>query len=220
MTAETGWQDLSLGLFRRLRAELVRSVDGLDDAALLWAPSPGANPIGWLVWHVARAQDRDLSEVMAAEQLWLTDGWADHFHLPADARDTGHGHSPAQAAAFRAPGAADLLAYQAAVHDRAERYLADAPAGDPARVVTSPTLRDDHTVQKRLQGLLTDSLAHVGQIALLRGLLPGRLPARSGNRPSDIPHPSGPAAPNGLARPSSSRTSSRTVSRTSSRQRA
>ncbi|CAM5595724.1 hypothetical protein GCM10010329_49250 [Streptomyces spiroverticillatus] len=172
MTADIGWQDISLGLFRRLRAELNQGVEGLDDAALVQVPAPGTNSIGWLAWHIARAQDRNLSELLEVPQLWLTDGWADHFHLPADPADTGYEHSRAQAAAFRAPGSKDLLAYHDAVHGLVERYFAEAPDADLGRVVTSPTLRDSHTVQERLQALLADSFAHVGQIALLRGLLP------------------------------------------------
>ncbi|MFJ2744260.1 DinB family protein [Streptomyces sp. NPDC087440] len=172
MTDGTGWQDMSLNLFRRLRTELNEAVKGLDDAGLVHVPSPGTHSIGWLAWHIARGQDRDLSELLEVPQLWLTDGWADHFHLPADPADTGFTHSRAQAAAFRAPGSKDLLAYHDAVHGLVERYFADAPDSDLGRVVPSPTLRDTDTVQERLQGLLADSFAHVGQIALLRGLLP------------------------------------------------
>lgn len=173
MAGEAGWQALSLGLFRRIRSELIKSVDGLAGAALDWRPSPGSNSMGWLAWHIARGQDRNLSELMGDSQRWLSDGWADLFGRPADPCDTGFGHSAEQAAAFRSPASTSLLAYQGAVHDLAERYLSAAPGDDLGRIVVSPTLGNVHTVEERLQGLITDSFAHVGQIALLRGLLPG-----------------------------------------------
>ncbi|MDT0346471.1 DinB family protein [Streptomyces litchfieldiae] len=172
MAREDGWQRLALGLFRRVRSELIKSVDGVGEAALDWRPSPGSNGIGWLAWHVARGQDRNLSELMGAPQRWLSDGWADRFGRPADPSDTGFGHSAAQAAAFRSPGSQVLLAYHGAVHDLAERYLRAAPDDDLGRIVVSPTLGNEHTVEERLRGLLTDSLAHLGQIAMLRGLMP------------------------------------------------
>ncbi|MFB7745357.1 DinB family protein [Streptomyces sp. NPDC056132] len=168
-----GWQELSLGLFRRVRRELIKSVDGLEDAALDWRPSPGSNSIAWLAWHVARGQDRNLSELMGDPQRWLFDGWADLFGRPADPSDTGLGHSAEQAAAFRSPGSKGLLAYHGAVHELAERYLAVAPGDDLGRIVASPTLGNVHTVEERLQGLITDSFAHLGQIAMIHGLMPG-----------------------------------------------
>ncbi|MFI9605396.1 DinB family protein [Streptomyces sp. NPDC004069] len=173
MTAEVGWQGLSLGLFRRIRSELIKSVDGLEDAALDWRPSPGSNSMGWLTWHVARGQDRNLSELMGDSQRWLSDGWADLFGRPADPSDTGFGHSFEQAASFRSPGSKGLLAYHGAVHDLAEHYLSAAPDDDLGRIVVSPTLGNVHTVEERLQGLITDSFAHLGQIAMLRGLTSG-----------------------------------------------
>ncbi|MET7622273.1 DinB family protein [Streptomyces sp. NPDC005408] len=173
MVGQDAWQRLTLGLFRRVRSELIKSVDGVEDAALDWRPSPGSNSMGWLAWHVARGQDRNLSEIMGDSQRWLSEGWAGRFGRPADPSDTGLGHSAAQATAFRNPGSQVLLAYHGDVHELAEDYLSAAPCGDLGRTVVSPTLGNVHTVEERLQGLITDSFAHLGQIALLRGLMPG-----------------------------------------------
>src|SRR5262245_54867840 len=49
--------DLLIESFDRL-PDLVRSaVNGLTPAELRWSPAPGANSVGWLVWHLARVQD-------------------------------------------------------------------------------------------------------------------------------------------------------------------
>ncbi|WP_328460958.1 DinB family protein [Streptomyces sp. NBC_00448] len=175
-----GWQALSLGLFRRMRADYAGAVEGIGPAALAWQVSPTSNTIGWLAWHIARVQDRNLSELTGAPQLWVAEGWAARFGRPADPSDTGFGHSAQQAAAFRTPNSNLLPAYQVTAHALAERYLAAAPDGDLTRVVDSPTLGNAHTVEERLRGLITDSFAHLGQIGLLRSLVPGHRPVTGG----------------------------------------
>ncbi|MFE3993263.1 DinB family protein [Streptomyces goshikiensis] len=164
----SGWQGLALLMFRQVRTELTRMV---QSGALDRDPGPDANSAAWLVWHVARGQDRNLSELAGLPQVYVEQGWAARFGRPADPSDTGYGHTPAEAAAFRgagAPGAAVLLGYLDAVHDRVERYLAAAPAGDLARTAPSPTLGTAESVEARLAAQLADSLAHVGQLGLLR----------------------------------------------------
>ncbi|MFE3631179.1 DinB family protein [Streptomyces goshikiensis] len=163
----SGWQGLALLMFRQVRAELTRMV---QSGALGLDPGPDANSAAWLVWHVARGQDRNLSELAGLPQVYVEQGWAARFGRPADPSDTGYGHTPAEAAAFRgagAPGAAVLLGYLDAVHDRVEGYLAAAPAGDLARTAPSPTLGTAESVEARLAAQLADSLAHVGQLGLL-----------------------------------------------------
>lgn len=173
MIGDEGWRRLTLGLFRRIRSDLVTAVQGTGPAALAWKVSPASNSVGWLAWHIARGQDRNLSEMIGDQQVWVAAGWAARFGRPADPADTGFGHAAAQAAAFEAPESRLLLAYHGAVHEIAERYLAEAPDGDLGRVVVSPTLGNAHTVEERLRGLITDSFAHLGQIDLIRGLMPG-----------------------------------------------
>ncbi|WP_127356352.1 hypothetical protein [Actinacidiphila soli] len=64
------WQPLCLSLFRRIHADLVASID-----------APGQR-VAWLAWHIARGQDRNLSELAGTPQLWLSANWAHRFHRP------------------------------------------------------------------------------------------------------------------------------------------
>ncbi|MFD9357636.1 DinB family protein [Streptomyces sp. NPDC060031] len=172
----SGWQSLALSLFRRVREETTRMADMAGRVPTGPAGDPEANSPAWLVWHIARGQDRNLSEIAGLPQLYVSQGWAERFGRPADPADTGYGHTAAQAAAFRgagAPGAALLTGYLDAVHARVEAYLAAAPAEDHARIAPSPTLGTAQTVEERLAGQLADSLAHLGQLGLL--LEPGRV---------------------------------------------
>lgn len=150
---------------------LVREVlEGLDADALLWRPGPDANPIGWLVWHLIRVQDHQLSEVFGAEQLWVTGDWAGRFGLAADPNDLGYGHTTEQVGAVRAGDAGDLLAYLDAVNARTEAWLDD--PGDLERIVDErwdPPV----TLGVRLVSVADDCIQHVGQAAYIKGLLDG-----------------------------------------------
>src|SRR4051812_22843565 len=93
--------DLLIEIFDRL-PDLVRSaVDGLTPEQLRWSPAPGANSIGWLVWHLTRVQDHHVAELLGQNQVWVSGDWADRFGLDADPDNTGYGHSPEQVAAVR-----------------------------------------------------------------------------------------------------------------------
>ena len=74
--AEWTVSDILLDGFGRI-PDLVRgAVHGLTPEQLRWAPAQGANPIGWLVWHLTRVQDSHLAELIGAEQVYVTGDWA------------------------------------------------------------------------------------------------------------------------------------------------
>src|SRR5690349_19525886 len=99
--------------------ELVReAVDGLTPEELASAPAPGANPVGWLVWHLTRVQDHHVAELLGSDQVWASGDWAGRFGLPADPHNTGYGHSPAQVAEVRPESAQALVDYYDAVAAR------------------------------------------------------------------------------------------------------
>ena len=134
-------KDVLIEAYDRL-PELVRSaVDGLTPDQLRWAPAPGANPVGWLIWHLTRVQDDHVAEVMGAEQVWVRDGWADRFGLAPDPADTGYGHSPAQVAAVRPESAQALIEYYDAVATRTRTFLAGLTEEDLDRVVDERWIR-------------------------------------------------------------------------------
>ena len=59
----------------RGRGVVERALDGLDDSDLAYRPSPEANPIGWMAWHIGRVEDMHMADLMGEEQLWTAAGF-------------------------------------------------------------------------------------------------------------------------------------------------
>lgn len=154
--------------FGRIPEVVREAVEGLSPAALAWQPAPGTNPIGWLVWHLARVQDDHVAELAGGPQVW-DDRWAARFGLPAGTQDTGYGHTPEQVATVRPEGAEVLLDYLAAVTEVTQRFLATVTADDLDRVVDT-SWDPPVTTGVRLVSVLDDDVQHAGQVAYLRGL--------------------------------------------------
>jgi uncharacterized damage-inducible protein DinB len=148
-------------------------VDGLEVDALLTAPEPGANPIGWLVWHLTRVQDHHISELLERDQVW-DDDWSRRFGLAtALPNDVGYGHSPEEVAAVRPESGQALVDYYEAVEARTLELLA----------TLTPEMLDEIvdrrwdppvTMGVRLISVLDDDIQHAGQAAYVKGLLSRR----------------------------------------------
>ncbi|HEX9504409.1 MAG TPA: DinB family protein, partial [Acidimicrobiia bacterium] len=115
---------LLLELYGRIPPLARDVVDGAGVDALAERPSSDTNPIGWLVWHVARLQDHHISELLHETQLWIVDDWAPRFGLEPDPSNVGFGHSPAEVAAVRPERPEVLLEYLEAVDRRTRALLA------------------------------------------------------------------------------------------------
>ncbi|GAA2599900.1 DinB family protein [Dactylosporangium fulvum] len=164
--------ELLLEGYGRLPELVHGAVDGLTAEQLHWAPAPGANSVGWLVWHLIRVQDDHIAELIdGAEQVWATGGHASRFGLKPDPGNTGYGHTAAEVAAVRPDGPDALIAYFDAVYERTRDWLATLTADDLDRIVDErwdPPV----TLGVRLVSVLDDDTQHVGQAAYARGLLP------------------------------------------------
>jgi hypothetical protein len=161
--------DLLMEAFDRL-PDLVRSaVEGLTPEQLRWSPAPGANSVGWLVWHLTRIQDHHVAELLGQDQMWVSGDWAAHFGLDADPNNTGYSHSAEQVATVRPDSSQVLIDYYDAVAARTRNLLQDLTPEDLDRVV------DDRwdpavTLGVRLVSVANDDAQHVGQAAYVRGL--------------------------------------------------
>lgn len=149
---------------------LVRDVlRGLPPEALVARPSPEANTIAWLVWHIARVQDAQIAEVAGSEQVWTSERFVEKFALPVPADANGYGMTSEEVGKVRA--SADLLAeYLQATHQATLRYLDTLTEADLDRIVDErwdPPV----TLGVRLVSVVEDDLQHLGQAAYVRGLI-------------------------------------------------
>ncbi|MDP2772287.1 MAG: DUF664 domain-containing protein [Nocardioides sp.] len=158
-------------LFGRIVETAEAAVDGLTEDQLATRPTDDANPIDWLVWHLARVQDDHVAEVAGLEQVYTAQGYAERFGLPFDVTDIGYGQTSEQVGRVRAD-AALLTDYLRAVHEQTTDYLSGLEAADLDRVVDErwdPPV----TLGVRLASVVNDDLQHAGQAAYVRGLLGG-----------------------------------------------
>ena len=162
--------ELLIELYDRIPSLARTVVEGLDTDQLAESPAPGANSIGWLVWHLARVQDDHVAEIREAEQVWARGDWADRFDLAPDPSNIGYGHTVEEAIAVHPEGPGVLVEYLEAVQDRTVAWLATLGPAELDRVVDD-SWDPPVTMGVRLVSVADDCLQHLGQAAYLRGLM-------------------------------------------------
>jgi hypothetical protein len=163
-------RDVLLHAFSQVEETLRGTLDGLTAEHLAARVGPGANPIGWLAWHLLRVQDDHVADVAGSDQVWTAQGFARRFDLPVDDAAIGYGMSSEEVTAVRVEDPVLLVEYSAAVHARTAEFLGGVGDGDLDRVVDTrwdPPV----TLGVRLVSVLGDDLQHLGQIGYVRGLL-------------------------------------------------
>jgi uncharacterized damage-inducible protein DinB len=161
--------DLLVDAFDRIKSVVGRLLDGLTDEEVAAQVGPGANSIGWLVWHLTRIQDDHVCAAAGIDQAYTAQGWYDRFGVPFDPADHGYGHSAEQVEEVRV--SAELLrGYHDAVHARTREYVAGLTDPDYDRIVDT-SFDPPVTLGVRLISVISDDLQHAGQAAYVKGLL-------------------------------------------------
>ena len=153
---------------------MLRSIDGLSEEELRWAPTPECSSIGFLVWHYARTLDRWVqSRAQGNPQLW-EGGWAEQMgRSPADPNDAGYGYTPEQLQDFVVPPLPVMLEYAEAVRARADVYLASLDDPDFLEITVVNPRGGTIDLAAMCQQLVWEFNQHGGQIAYLRGMQRG-----------------------------------------------
>lgn len=168
------WKDLLEDAYNRVPDYVEHILAGLDLSDLSWQPREDSNSIGWLVWHLTRQQDAQVSTLMGEGQLWIEDGWHRKFERPADPEDTGLGDTPEEMAAFKPPAKEVLLDYLRTTVKRTIGYFRGLSEKELNRKLDEPQYRPLPTVGVRLVSILDDCVIHAGQAAYVRGLHQGK----------------------------------------------
>ena len=154
--------------FGRIADLYATTADGLDERALNHRPDGTGNPIGWLLWHLARVQDDHVADLAGTAQVW--EEWQSRVGLPHGIDDIGFGHTREQVDAVHLTDAEVLVEYHLQVSLATARYLGGVDERELGREV------DDRwdppvTAGVRLISVQSDCLQHLGQAAYVRGLL-------------------------------------------------
>ena len=149
---------------------LQHAVEGLTPAEARWQPTLQTNHIAWLVWHMARVEDRWIGRLRESSEVWNAEGWADRFQM--DPVSNGVGQSMDEVRALPDVPLADLMAYFDAVRTVTRDYLAHATDADLAREHQHRRL-GTITNAWIVGHLLVEMSEHVGQVELIRGMMRG-----------------------------------------------
>src|SRR3712207_5717188 len=75
-------RDVLTYAYEQVEETFTSTVEGLGPDDLARRVQPGANPIGWLAWHLLRVQDDHVADVAGTEQVWTAEDWVGRFGLP------------------------------------------------------------------------------------------------------------------------------------------
>ena len=148
-----------------------RAIEGLTPAEARWQPTIYTNHIAWIVWHMARVEDRWVNMVMRKTiQVWKADGWVDRFKMSPEG--SGVGQTMEEVRAMPDIPLADLMAYFKAVHATTRQYFDQVTDADLLQEYRHPQLG---LVKGTwiIGHLLVEQSQHTGQVALIRGMIRG-----------------------------------------------
>jgi hypothetical protein len=151
---------------------LKKAVDGLTPAELRWQPTLASNPICWIVWHMARVEDRWVNRVLRGEvELWIADGWHKKFGMSEEAH--GYAETIEQVRAMPEVAMSDVLDYFAAVRHSTLAHLEQMTPEQLEATYAHPRLKGI-TGAWILGHILVEESQHLGQIAYIRGMIRGQ----------------------------------------------
>ena len=163
--------DLLVDSFGRIEETYADIADGLDDELLHHRPGGTGNPLGWLLWHLARVQDDHVAHLADQPQVW--EQWQERFGLPNGTDDIGYGHTSEQVDAVRIADPELLTGYHREVTLATARYLQTVDERELEREVDQ-SWDPPVTAGVRLISIVGDCLQHLGQAAYVKGLLGSR----------------------------------------------
>ena len=163
---------LILETLERNTGLLKMALEGLTDDDLMKRPDDQSNPLGWIIWHQTRAEDRIISGLSGDSQVWMDGKWYEKFGMEADPEISGLGETLEQVMAFHST-VESLLGYIDPVRERTRAHLGALSPADLDRDVRLPGRDAPRKTAEILSILLSDYLHHCGQVCYLRGCITG-----------------------------------------------
>jgi hypothetical protein len=160
----------------RTRLATLNLVKEMTPEQLRWAPVPGVNCIGFLLFHSFRGEDMYFhSTITKPGEVWVREGWFERWKMPATVAGerlqatTGNSWTPDEVGGWEPPDLNDLLEYGTAVRASSLATLKDLDLG---RFTETPRPnRPEVTIEGFLFLASHHESQHLGQMDYLAGLM-------------------------------------------------
>jgi len=142
-------------------------VKDLTPEHLAFRPASGANPIGFIFWHITRTEDMIIHRFLGKPSIWESGNWQEKMGMPAPPKGGGHPEEEiAKAGTLPLP---QVLAYAELVYKDTNEYLKTL---DDQKLDFAPNAeRPQFTIGMMLRNfLITHGWWHLGEIKFLKGL--------------------------------------------------
>ena len=150
----------------QVHVRLQATCGGLTQEQVVWRPAAYANNIGFILWHVARGEDRMITQLSGGStDLWESEDWYERFGQPVEMPDPGDRMGLRSLAI---PSIDTLTGYLKATHKKTSGYLETLSDGRLAEI--PETYPRGASVRQALRHLITHKNNHHGQVDFLRGL--------------------------------------------------
>ena len=151
---------------REVQLRLLATCQGMTQEEVIWRPTPYANNIGFILWHLTRAEDNVITNLSGSQPaLWVSQGWHERFNQPIESPDPGDRMG---LQSLPIPGLDTLLGYSKAVEVNSQSFFDDLQE-ETLGEIPDPN-RPQRTVAAALRHLITHKNNHHGQIDYIRGL--------------------------------------------------
>ncbi len=147
-------------------------MEDVTDADLMIQPGSNDNPMGWLVWHMTRFEDRTFSCIAKTPELWIEEKWHDRFGMEPDPECDGVGFTLDQVLELKTNKDA-LMGYFEAVRGNTLPCLSGLSAADLDREEIDFISGKPIKIGLLVGRYLGDHISHIGQICYLRGHIAG-----------------------------------------------
>ena len=163
--------DMVINVTRKATLETVKD---LTPKELAWRPGPEANPVGFLLWHVFRTEDRYVRLLTNGQETYQTGGWSNKWTLPVTitgeraSMTTGNSWTTDEVGIFQVPPMTELLTYGEAVRKRA---LVTVKGINSEKLEEVPNVeRPDWSNVSYMRSIITHEFGHQQQIDYIVGL--------------------------------------------------
>lgn len=167
-------KEILIRCLNRAQEVLDKAVEGLTREEVVYRAGPEANPIGFILWHISRVEDRLINHtIRQGTQIWEEGAWYTKLGLPEDPKTTGFNFTKEQVDAFPVPELAALLSYQEAVRNATLSFITSLDDSEFDRPFHHGQ-EGDTTLAFLIGRTIVHASQHAGQIDFIKGL------ARSG----------------------------------------